>query len=207
MAATFVSSYCDVGGGNDDTQSFFDGFAFREFTPCVEDVVILGSVHVCFLLFGTLRLAQLLSPKLQESPFDRVNLRPASVWSHCVLLATNFVLFMIPLLQFNARLGASGVAGGMQLYPFEMWTYTLTAVAWAYSFILVALELKVGRFRAPGSSLFSILPSLLIFLPCFFTSLAQGGTCAQRKLDPAVFVAFFSGLRNHQVLLQLPAQQ
>ena len=129
------------------TADIFSDFAFGKWTPCVEEIAILGTVHVVMIIVCLVRLGLLFSRDYH--PFrDKLA---------CTKLFLCVVATLMPVLQLTARAGESTATSGDNvrdyLYgspnfrPFELVSYILSIVAWSCCTLVVGREYFRGAMR------------------------------------------------------------
>ena len=64
-SGTFIDTFCAVDAYSDMGSAKQRGISFslREFSPCFNDVIIIGGSDLCMILFGIFRLYFLLSTR------------------------------------------------------------------------------------------------------------------------------------------------
>eukprot|EP00949_MAST-11_sp_MAST-11-sp1_P004034 g4034.t1 len=109
-------------------------FSLEEFSPCVNDVVIIGIANVVLVLACIVRLCLLFSSKENRYQLAGLACRVAQV----VKTVAAFGIVVLTLMQFSGHQGTED--GG--LLPFEVIAFVLTMITWTLTGILYIVEKK-----------------------------------------------------------------
>jgi hypothetical protein len=128
-SGSLVNEFCS----SDEYSGLGSVTAGGDLSPCFVEIVILGSLHIIFMIFCVIRIYQLYTPKLTH-----VVLRKRGVMK--LRIVCGLVAFLCPLLQLSGQLGNSTGDGGTSSYtgggsrdsvaPFQIVSLALQSLAW-----------------------------------------------------------------------------
>jgi hypothetical protein len=136
----FISALCLPDNDTEFTN------ALGRFTPCFTEVYALGSAHICAIILCVVRLFYLTRSTLVH---PRLSLSHTSKATHVLAMMASVINALIPLMQFNARLGGMETSFTTStMPPVEAANYFLALVCWALMCAVLAVEYSWGVCRS-----------------------------------------------------------
>ena len=133
----FVASFC----ATSDYASFASPgqgitFSFAEFSPCFNDIVVLGGCNAIMILLVLLRLFHMCRKSL-----NKYYLKQPAKGIHTARTAGCFLISVITCLQLSGRAGSTQ-ENEEEMQPFEIISFSLTALAWSWIGLVMLIELS-----------------------------------------------------------------
>ena len=152
-SGTFIDTFCAVDSYSDLGSAKQRGISFslREFSPCFNDVVVIGGSDICMIFFGLLRLYFLCSPK-----FAKYSMKGSTKLVQIVKIFLAFLAAVVSLIQLSGRIGATQNV----LAPFEYVSFALGLVSFVFLGGLFAKELDAMELRTAWHLNFAVLLQL-----------------------------------------------
>ena len=150
---TFIDTFCAVESYSDLGSAKQRGISFslREFSPCFNDVVVIGGSDLCMILLGLFRLYFLLSAK-----YEKYSLKGLAKSLQIVKICLAFVSAAVSLVQLSGRIGATQNV----LAPFEYVSFALGIISFLFLGALYAKELDAIEIRTAWYLKFAVLLQL-----------------------------------------------
>lgn len=122
----FIDSFCVYSSWDDD---LWQGAPLADWTPCFEDVVILGSVHIVVLVLCCIRILAIWRSSMRDRALYKTKAWPVAK----SMLA--LVITAVPVVQLVGKLLA-----GSELAPFDIATNSLFIAVWGLITLMLVQE-------------------------------------------------------------------
>ena len=152
-AQPFIDTFCAVQSYSElgTTQARGISFSLEKFSPCFNDVIVIGGADLLVLFLGILRLYYLWTPRIAKYA-----MKPAVRAVQKVKIFFAFLASLVSLVQLSGRIGASQV----DLAPFEYLSFGLGLAAFSFLCVLYLNELKATDMRGGAILNFVVLLEL-----------------------------------------------
>ena len=121
-------------------------FTLGEFSPCFNDVAIIGSCNVILVILCLIRLYQSFSPR-----FYHYKMLQPTLGVHYFHIISCFLVALMAALQLSGTAG-SQIGSQSTVHPFEVLSYSIFIVTWICVGLIFLLE-TCERYEKQGASL------------------------------------------------------
>ena len=150
---SFIDNFCAVSAyetlGNENVRGI--SFSLEKWSPCFNDVVVIGGSDVCVVVIGLVRLYYLCSDK-----FTKYTMMQPTKCIQTVKVILSFIAAFVSIIQLSGRIGASDHV----LAPFEYLSFALGLVAFSFLGVLFLLESQKIELRGAWMLNFVVLLEL-----------------------------------------------
>ena len=150
---SFIDTFCAVNQysslGNEESRGI--SFSLEKFTPCFNDLIVIGGSDIFVLIFGIVRLYYLYSNK-----FKKYKMKQPTKTFQILKIVLSFIAAMVSLVQLSGRIGATE----QTLAPYEYVSFALSLFAFLFLGILYLIELQQIELRGAWMLNFVVLLEL-----------------------------------------------